>query len=110
MEHMVTIRPATEADAPALAEIYAPYVRDTAITFEYEPPTSEEFAARMRSTLAFYPYVVAELDGRPVGYAYASTFKGDPPTIGRLRRRSMWRAAMRAGALAARCTTPSSAR
>lgn len=78
MEHMVTIRPATEADAPALAEIYAPYVRDTAITFEYEPPTSEEFAARMRSTLAFYPYVVAELDGRPVGYAYASTFKGRP--------------------------------
>ena len=53
MEHMVTIRPATEADAPALAAIYAPYVRDTAITFEYEPPTSEEFAARMHSTLAF---------------------------------------------------------
>ena len=74
----VTIRVATQADAPVLAAIYASYVRETAITFEYEPPTAEEFAERMRKTLAFYPYVVAELDGKPVGYAYASPFKGRP--------------------------------
>ena len=74
----VLIRDAKLSDAPRLLEIYSYYVKNTAITFEYEPPTSEEFAARMRSTLAFYPYVVAELDGRPVGYAYASTFKGRP--------------------------------
>ena len=74
----VAVRVACEDDAPALAAIYAPYVRDTAITFEYEPPTAEEFAARMRKTLAFYPYLVAELGGEPVGYAYASPFKDRP--------------------------------
>ena len=73
MSDQLVIRLATEADAPALAAIYAPYVLETAITFEYEPPTAEEFAERMRATLAFFPYLVAELDGRPVGYAYAST-------------------------------------
>ena len=74
----VSIRAAREADAPALAAIYAPYVRETAITFEYEPPTAEEFAARMRKTLAFYPYIVAECGGELVGYAYASPFKDRP--------------------------------
>lgn len=74
----LTLRIATEADAPALAAIYAPYVRETAITFEYDPPTAGEFAGRMRDTLAFYPYIVAELAGEPVGYAYAGTFKGRP--------------------------------
>lgn len=78
MSDQLVIRLATEADAPALAAIYAPYVLETAITFEYEPPTAEEFAERMRATLAFFPYLVAELDSRPVGYAYASTFKGRP--------------------------------
>lgn len=74
----VAIRTATVDDASALAAIYAPYVRETAITFEYESPTAEEFAARMRGTLAFYPYLVAELDGEPVGYAYVSPFKDRP--------------------------------
>ena len=74
----VKIRVAHESDASALAAIYAPYVRETAITFEYEPPTAEEFAARMHKTLAFYPYLVAELDDEPVGYAYASPFKDRP--------------------------------
>lgn len=74
----VTIRTATLDDAPALAAIYAPYVLETAITFEYEPPTADEFAQRMAHTLEFYPYLVAELNGKPVGYAYASTFKGRP--------------------------------
>lgn len=78
MKANVRIRLACEEDAPVLAAIYAPYVRDTAITFEYEPPTIEEFARRMRSTLAFYPYVVAELEGKAVGYAYAGTFKARP--------------------------------
>ena len=77
-ERNVTVRAARLEDAPALVAIYAPYVRETAITFEYEPPTAEEFAARMRRTLAFYPYLVAVLDGEPVGYAYASPFKDRP--------------------------------
>lgn len=74
----LTIRVATPADAPALSAIYAPYVRETAITFEYDAPAPEEFAERMRATLSFFPYLVAEVDGEPVGYAYASTFKGRP--------------------------------
>ena len=70
----ITIRAAREDDAEALLEIYAPYVLDTAITFEYDVPTPEEFAGRIRSVLERYPYLVAEQDGRIVGYAYVSTF------------------------------------
>ena len=70
------IRTAEEADAPALLAIYAPYVRNTAISFEYVPPTAEEFAARIRTvTEAGYPYLIAERGGKPVGYAYASRFR-----------------------------------
>ena len=74
----VRVRLARIEDAAALAAIYEPYVRETAITFEYIPPTADEFAERMRKTMEFYPYLVAELDGRLVGYAYAGTFKGRP--------------------------------
>lgn len=67
-----TIRLATPNDAPALLAIYEPYVRQTAITCEYEVPSVEEFAGRIERTLKRYPYLVMELDGRPVGYAYVS--------------------------------------
>ena len=70
------IRPATEADAPALLAIYAPYVTQTAITFEYQPPTVQEFAGRIRDILQKYPYLVADRQGELVGYAYASQLKG----------------------------------
>lgn len=70
------IRIAEPGDAPSLAEIYAPYVTDTPITFEYEAPGSEEFASRVRETLEKYPYLVAEEEGSIRGYAYASPFKG----------------------------------
>lgn len=71
----VLLRRATEADAAALLEIYAPYVRETAITFEYEPPAIEEFRARMRAVLAEYPYLAAEAQGRILGYAYATPYR-----------------------------------
>ena len=71
----LTIRAATIADAPRLLEIYAPYVRETAITFEYDVPSEEEFAARIANVLSKYPYLVAVRGGRIVGYAYASGFK-----------------------------------
>ena len=74
----VTVRVATVADAPALLAIYAPYVRDTAITFEYEVPSAKEFAQRIAHTLGRYPYLMAERDGKPVGYVYASPFKDRP--------------------------------
>jgi len=71
----VIIRNATLADANRLLEIYAYYVRETAITFEYEVPSVEEFARRIARTLKRYPYLVAEVDGQVKGYAYAGPFK-----------------------------------
>ena len=71
----MNIRIAELEDAPALVEIYTPYVRDTAITFEYEVPTTREFSDRIRHTLEKYPYLVAEEEGCILGYAYASAFK-----------------------------------
>lgn len=70
------IRTARAEDAAALVAIYAPYVKETAITFETEVPTVEEFRSRITHTLARYPYLVAEEEGGVLGYAYASTFIG----------------------------------
>ena len=70
----IQLRSAVPADAPALLAIYAPYVEQTAITFEYDVPTEAEFAYRIETTLQNYPYLVAEQDGVPVGYAYAGKF------------------------------------
>ncbi len=70
------IRIATLDDAQALLDIYAPYVRDTAITFECEVPALEDFRRRIAATLERYPYLVAEVDGQVGGYAYAGVFKG----------------------------------
>jgi len=63
-------------DAEELAGIYAPYVRQTAITFEYEPPSPEEFRRRIEGIRQRYPYLAAEENGRLLGYCYASPFKG----------------------------------
>lgn len=71
----MNIRIAVPEDAPALLELYAPYVQDTAISFECEVPTAEEFSDRIRQTLEKYPYLIAEEDGRILGYTYASSFK-----------------------------------
>lgn len=70
------IRPATPDDAAALLDIYAWYVRNTAISFEWEVPTTEVFRARIEATLRRYPWLVLERDGRILGYAYAGAFKG----------------------------------
>lgn len=71
----ITIRTATPDDAAACLAIYAPYVRDTVVSFEYEPPTVDEFRARMGAVLPHKPWLVAEVDGRTAGYAYAATFR-----------------------------------
>ena len=68
------IRLAKPSDARSLLDIYAPYVENTAITFEYEVPTVEDFTTRIEKTLEKYPYLVAEEDGLILGYAYASTY------------------------------------
>jgi phosphinothricin acetyltransferase len=70
------VRDATLADAPRLREIYAYYVQKTAITFEWEVPSLEEFEGRMIATMRRYPYLVIERDGIVEGYAYAGVFIG----------------------------------
>jgi phosphinothricin acetyltransferase len=65
------MRSATVEDAAAIQRIYAPVVVETAISFEDVPPTVEEMAARIASTLKTYPYLVAVSDGEVSGYAYA---------------------------------------
>jgi len=67
------IRIATPDDAQAIAAIYAPVVRDTAISFEFDPPSDAEMRSRIASTLERFPWLVSEDDaGRVSGYAYAS--------------------------------------
>jgi phosphinothricin acetyltransferase len=70
-----TIRPARIEDAAAIAAIYAPYVTDTAITFELDPPDEAEMRARIEQVTATHPWLVAERDGAVLGYAYATTYR-----------------------------------
>ena len=70
-----TVRDATPVDAAACAAIYAPYVRDTAITLEIEPPDAAEFTRRIAAAAARHAWLVLEDDGRVTGYAYGGPFK-----------------------------------
>ncbi len=74
----LVLRLATAADGAAVAAIYAPYVRDTAISFELRPPDAETMAGRIAATLERTPWVVAEVDGVVRGYAYAGRFRDRP--------------------------------
>ena len=69
------IRSAAAEDAGRIWEIYAYYVTDTAISFEYEVPSPDEFRRRVTNTLEKYPYLVLEEDHVIRGYAYAGVFK-----------------------------------
>lgn len=75
MMNQINIRSASVKDAEELLNIYAYYVENTAITFEYDVPTLELFAQRIENTLKKYPYLVVEKDGEILGYAYAGVFK-----------------------------------
>jgi phosphinothricin acetyltransferase len=68
------IRPATEADIPAITAIYAHAVRFGTASFEIEPPDEAETARRLRDLVGF-PYFVAELGGQVRGYAYAGPYR-----------------------------------
>ena len=68
------IRAVRPEDADAISKIYAPYVENTAITFEYEAPSAQEIGRRISKTLPVYPYIVAEEDGKVIGYCYCSQY------------------------------------
>jgi L-amino acid N-acyltransferase YncA len=73
---MGKIRDGSELDAEACATIYTPYVLDTAITFELDPPTVAEMAARITQAVSTHAWLVLEDDdGRVVGYAYGGPMK-----------------------------------
>ena len=69
------IRIAKPEDAGDILKIYAYYIENTAISFEYDVPTEAEFRKRVEDILKKHPYLVAVDGGRIVGYAYASPFK-----------------------------------
>lgn len=74
-----TLRPASPTDLAAITAIYRPAVLSGTASFELEPPTEDEMLRRYRAvTEDGNPYVVAELDGRIVGYAYASAYRARP--------------------------------
>ena len=73
---VINIRNAALDDAERLLEIYSFYIQHTAISFEYDVPTIDEFRERIRRTAEKYPYLVIEKNGRILGYAYAGPFKG----------------------------------
>lgn len=68
------VRSATPADAPACAAIYAPYVTETAVTFETVPPGPEEIAQRIAAAVRSHAWLVVEDGGRVAGYAYGAPF------------------------------------
>lgn len=71
----MTIEKVTVLDAADLLEIYAPYVEHTAVSFEYEVPSVEEFEERIRNISSKYPYIKAVENEQILGYAYANSFK-----------------------------------
>jgi len=70
-----TIRLAEKLDVPEILDIYAPYILDTAVTFEEIVPDEESFWERIQGIMAELPYLVCEIDGRIAGYAYASGYR-----------------------------------
>lgn len=69
------LRDARPADAEAIAAIYAPYVRETTVSFEEEPVSAEAMARRLAVFARHWPVLVAERGGRVVGYCYAHPWK-----------------------------------
>lgn len=76
MINMIEIRDATLDDAKKILKIYDYYVKNTAITFEYETPTLAEFQKRMKEITECFPYLVILQNGEIKGYAYARKFVG----------------------------------
>ena len=70
-DNLFRIRRAEESDVEAILDIYEPYVTDTTVTFEYSVPDCDLFIKKFRAVTEKYPWIVAELDGRVIGYAYA---------------------------------------
>lgn len=69
------IRLAEQRDVPGILEIYAPFITDTAVTFEETVPSEESFWDRIQGIMAELPFLVCEIEGKIAGYAYASGYR-----------------------------------
>ena len=74
MKNNLVIRPVQISDAPRLVEIYAPYILEKAVSFEYKVPTVEEFTQRIKTITQKYPYLVCTEGDKIIGYVYADTY------------------------------------
>ena len=72
------VRIATPADGAVVAAIYAPYVLGAGVSFELVLPDAATMARRIADTLPSHPWLIAELDGRAVAYAYAGLYGARP--------------------------------
>lgn len=72
---MITFRLAQQKDVPSIHAIYAPFVEETHVSFEYEVPSEEEIWGRVQKTLQHYPWIVALDQDQVLGYAYAGSFR-----------------------------------
>ena len=72
---MTALRLAKKEDAVAILDIYAPYIKNTSITFETEVPSVASFAERIENYLKNYPWLVCEINGKIAGYAYGSKYR-----------------------------------
>lgn len=70
----IEIRTAVIEDTEKILNIYSPYVKNTAVSFEYEPPAADEFRNRIEGILNEYPFLVAVNGDEIIGFAYASRF------------------------------------
>lgn len=70
----IKIRFAVESDCREMLDIYAPFVENTAVSFEYKAPSIDEFRGRVHEIQKKYPWIVCEIDNKAAGYAYASAF------------------------------------
>ena len=71
----LSIRPVTNKDAQACLNLYSKYVVNSAVSFELEAPSLEEFSGRIDAIANRFPYLIAEENGRVIGYAYASAYR-----------------------------------
>lgn len=74
MENGIIIRDVKPEDAERLVEIYSYYVLNTAVSFEYNAPSVEEFKERIINTTKKFPYLVCEKNNKVIGYAYAGAY------------------------------------
>jgi phosphinothricin acetyltransferase len=75
MSQEILIRPVKMKDAKAILEIYEPYILSSHITFETEAPSLADFQSRIQKITEKFPWFVAELDGKIIGYVYATPFR-----------------------------------